>query len=695
MSDSDKEALISGIATIPYKIEVLDDEGNVEQTFTENDIISTTYEDYRYVDEDSLCIGQFVARKLTGEILGIQPSFTIENKEIRVSMGVKVGDEITWYSLGNFLITDPKLDDVKDKTTFDSMDYTKKFNKIFDPSDLEYPTTALQLAQYCCEKCGVELATTDFVNNDFVIENNQYNGTYLSEEGTTSSDVNYTYRDVIKDIGKLAYSWVRIGWDNKCYIDFNIDSEVDEYNHITTNNYYDLSIQKESFGPVNRVIIGLKDIEGENIVVEDEASIEENGVCEIRIYNNNLTYTPELREAAINGAEKLFGLMYIPVEVSTTGHPWLLGNEVIVLESLTDGITYTTIPWDRTIEYSGHIKTKLVSKANTKTETEYRTYSNEESIINTTRYVVDKHNKTIQSLIVEQTATNERVSQVIQDINSIQNLFQITGGNNLIKDSQKLLGDEGLWDYGAASRYSLFPGSNVYPMSSVYPIEYFFGEPVYVGGYDATLIGKTVSIAKLGVSNGKMSTSATNITGLIIDTMYTLSFKITNEENTSARIKLIGNGNVVYQEIFTTPRQMEEIVFSFVANTSNYVLEIQSTSTTSGFTYIYDLMLNKGDVQTWEPSAGEIVSTTLKLSQLGFQVYSTGSDIATLMTAQGFDIRRFQNGTLYEIVTTFNKEGFQSKKGILDELQVGNFEYKTVNYQGYETLVLYKKESDS
>ena len=177
--------------------------------------------------------------------------------------------------------------------------------------------------------------------------------------------------------------------------------------------------------------------------------------------------------------------------------------------------------------------------------------------------------------------------------------------------------------------------------------------------------------------------------------MYTLSFKITNEENTSARIKLIGNGNVVYQEIFTTPRQMEEIVFSFVANTSNYVLEIQSTSTTSGFTYIYDLMLNKGDVQTWEPSAGEIVSTTLKLSQLGFQVYSTGSDIATLMTAQGFDIRRFQNGTLYEIVTTFNKEGFQSKKGILAELQIGNYEYKTVNYQGYETLVLYTKESDS
>lgn len=424
MSDSDKEALISGIATIPYKIEVLDDEGNVEQTFTENDIISTTYEDYRYVDEDSLCIGQFVARVLDGEISGIQPSFTIENKEIRVSMGVKVDDEITWYSLGNFLITNPTTDDVKDKTTFKAMDYTKKFNKTFDPSDLEYPTTALQLAQYCCEKCGVELATTDFVNNDFVIENNQYASVAGSSTDITDNVGNYTYRDVMKDIGKLAYSWVRIGWDNKCYIDFNIDSEVDEYNHITTNNYYDLSVQKEKFGPVNRVIIGLKDIEGENIVVEDEASIEENGVCEIRIYDNNLTYTPELRESVIESATRLFGLTYIPLEATTTGHPWLLGKEIVIFESLNDDIVYSTIPFDRTIEYSGHIKTKLNSKAITKTETEYRNYSNTESKLNTTRYIVDKHTQTIKTVVSNVSEQNDKISQISQTVDQIES--QIT-----------------------------------------------------------------------------------------------------------------------------------------------------------------------------------------------------------------------------------------------------------------------------
>ena len=306
---------------------------------------------------------------------------------------------------------------------------------------------------------------------------------------------------------------------------------------------------------------------------------------------------------------------------------------------------------------------------------------------------IDNINNDIELLVVEQNETSERLSQTIQNVNSIQNLFQITGGNNLIKDSQLLLKDEGLWQYGDASSYALFPGSENYPSNTTYPIEYYFNEAQYVGGYDATLIGKTISVAKLGISNGKMKTTNTNITNLIVDNMYTISFKITNEENTNTKIKLIGNGSVVYEQTFNEEINMEEVVYSFVAQTSNYSLEIQSTSTTNGFVYIYDLMLNKGDVQTWEPASGELVSTVIKLSQLGVQVYSSSSEIATLMTSEGFDIRRYSNGTLYEIVTSFNKNGFISKKGILEELQINNFEYKTIKYQGYETLVLYKKES--
>lgn len=415
MNETDKQALIDGSATIPYRITIIGDTESENEVLTEYDIVNTTYEDYRYVDTATLCIGQFVARTISGELMNPNNSIIMENKEIKVELGVKTESGTNYYSLGNFLITKPSDDAVKDKTSFEAMDYTKKFNKEFDATGLTFPCTALQLAQFCCQKCGVELGSTSFTNSSFVIDSNQY------ETGDT-------FRKVMQDIGKLAYSWVRIGWDNKCYIDFSFSSTVADTNKIGTSNYYDLTVQSEKFGPVNRVVIGMSDIEGENVVLEDSTSIEQNGVCELQIMDNNLTYTPELRQQAIASANKLFGLSFVPVEINTTGHPWLLGNETVEIEKL-DGTKIKTIPFDRTIEYGGHIKTKLVSKADTKTETEYKNPGTLETAIKQTRIIVNKQEQEISQVIQQQESQTEIINSV-QD--SIDNLTEQINENIII-----------------------------------------------------------------------------------------------------------------------------------------------------------------------------------------------------------------------------------------------------------------------
>ena len=415
MNETDKQALIDGSATIPYRITILGDTESENEVLTEYDIVNTTYEDYRYVDTATLCIGQFVARTISGELMNPNNSIIMENKEIKVELGVKTESGTNYYSLGNFLITKPSDDAVKDKTSFEAMDYTKKFNKEFDATGITFPCSALQLAQYCCQKCGVELGSTSFTNSSFTIDSNQY------ETGDT-------FRKVMQDIGKLAYSWVRIGWDNKCYIDFSFSSTVADTNKIGTSNYYDLTVQSEQFGPVNRVVIGMSDIEGENVVLEDSTSIEQNGVCELQIMDNNLTYTPELRQQAITSANKLFGLSFVPVEINTTGHPWLLGNETVEIEKL-DGTKIKTIPFDRTIEYGGHIKTKLVSKADTKTETEYKNPGTLETAIKQTRIIVNKQEQEISQVIQQQESQTEIINSV-QD--SIDNLTEQINENIII-----------------------------------------------------------------------------------------------------------------------------------------------------------------------------------------------------------------------------------------------------------------------
>ena len=437
-TNADKQALIDGIATIPFRINIIQD-GSIVKTLDENSIVNIDYEDFRYVDTDSLIIGQFVARKIVGNLDKIYTDFEIEDTELELQMGVSYNDTTNYYSLGNFLVTKPTTDDVKEKTSFEALDYTKKFNTVFDGEQLTYPCTALELATECCRQAGVELATLDFANYDFEIPNNQY----------VESD---TCRKVMQDIGKLAYSWVRIGWDNKCYIDYAVSNTIDEYNVITNDNYYDLSLQKEVFGPVNRIVVGMRDVEGENVVIEDSASILENGVTELRIYDNNITYTPELRQAAISAASRLFGLTYTPLETNTTGHPWLIGSEKIQVNDMNDNSLYT-YPWDRTIVYNGHIKSKITSKADTKTETEYRNYGTIESEISKTRIIVDKQNQTIEALA--------------EQVQPISNSVSRTGSIQLTNAYEGTL--HNLEIVGSINR--LYPRTDLYPASDLYPLD--------------------------------------------------------------------------------------------------------------------------------------------------------------------------------------------------------------------------------
>ena len=465
MSDSDKQALLDGTATIPFRITILGDTEDDNVVLTESDIVNVTYEDYRYVDTATICIGQFVARDISGTIVTTNLTTPMENREIKVEMGVKTDSTTTYYSLGNFLVTLPENDDVDDTLNFEAMDYTKKFNQEFDATGLTFPCTALQLAQYCCNRCGVELATTTFTNSTFIVPNNQY------ETGDT-------YRKVMQDIGKLAYSWIRIGWDNKCYIDFSVPSTtIEDDNKITPHNYYDLTVQNEKFGPVNRVVIGMTDVEGENAYIEDGDSIATNGVCELQIMDCNITYTPELRQQAITGASRLFGLTFVPIEINTTGHPWLLGNELIEIEK-TDGTKITTIPFDRTIEYAGHIKTKLVASADTKTETEYKNPGTLETAVKQTRIIVDKQNQTITQVVENVGQYDERITQVEQDVDSIsQQVSQITDLTREVTNIGSVTtNDDATIGYAVELRIygDVMP---IYPTNDLYPSDTLFPKP--------------------------------------------------------------------------------------------------------------------------------------------------------------------------------------------------------------------------
>lgn len=418
MSDADKIALEQNTATIRCKL-IVKASGDLPQIILteDNSVKSWEYNDSRIVPDKGF-IGHFVSRTLNGELQNISSDFDIVGREIELQLGIvrpSVDDDnteddfvTTYYSLGSFLVVNPNDDDVRDSTTFETMDYAKKFNQIFDgnytdgtytnsyndlmglntpegQTPIVTPVTALWLAQYTCAQVGVTLATTTFRNYDFSIEQNPF-------------QAGESCRDVMKAIGKLAFSWVRIGWDDRCYIDFDIKdtTDVDTYDVLDNNQYFSLTKQS-TYGPINKIVVGMENIDGESAIRTDQASIVNDGEHVLYVYDNPLTNTYELRNQAIDAGVHLFGLEYTQLETETIGHPWLVGTEYIKIKDMNNNYLYT-YPFNKIIKYSGHIRGVIDSIGETEVDDTLGYESDVTKWNRKASIAVDKQNGTITQL---------------------------------------------------------------------------------------------------------------------------------------------------------------------------------------------------------------------------------------------------------------------------------------------------------
>ena len=472
ITDADKRALKDGSGVIKTRLIVKAEKNLPEIILTEEDSVKTwDINEERYVPNNGF-IGQYVARELNGELQNISDDFNIENRTIQVCMGiVQLGsrfqylstesndiivtengdmlianelpeDITTWYTLGSFIVTEPTDDEVNDNTKFNAMDYTVLLNIDFNPNyvSMTYPQsfttliakgqypTALWLAKYTCEQANLTFKSTSFTNSDFLITTNQFTG-------------GESCRDVLKAISQLAYGWCRTGWDDGVYIDepqtnsvVMLDSDTDNFNTITYDDYFSLKTQKNTFGPVNRVVIGMKDVEGENVYVEDIDSITTNGLCELDIWDNPITYTQELRESVKEQARKLLGLYYTPIETETKGDPWLKANEPLIVKDM-ENRSKQTFPLNKTIKYSGHIRTPLSSPADTLTyqstvynDSLYKNIRDVRIQVNKQDGVINIINSNVQTTSDGLSALEKRFSTEITDSYSKTEIQEIISG---------------------------------------------------------------------------------------------------------------------------------------------------------------------------------------------------------------------------------------------------------------------------
>ena len=231
----------------------------------------------------------------------------------------------------------------------------------------------------------------------------------------------------------------------------------------------------------------------------------------------------------------------------------------------------------------------------------------------------------------------QRFLDIETDVESIKNIFNITGGTNLVQNSVGYFASNNnkptMWDITSNTIYTPF-------------------------GYDGDLTGVTVSRGKLFCAKGSIKTTTNNIIALLLNKMISISFKYKNGANATSKIKIFNGSTVYFEKTFNTAvNQWTEYRFNpdtdpalanpTFLNTSNSLqISIESTNSTNnnGFE-ISDLMLNYGNPKPWELSSNEVYGAMVKLSSLGIEVTATTANTKNFMTTDGILVYRYDSKT--------------------------------------------------
>ena len=421
-------------------------------------------EDSRYVPETGF-IGQATAKKVTLTLVDNSLSTNLENKEFTLYIGADYNNQTYYINYGNFIVNEPPENDSTNGTIkIVAYDYMIKFNKNYE-DQVAYPCTLKNYLLNICSQANVELGSQNFTNDDFMVTDNQFEGKQL--------------REILQHIGKCAFSWVRIGQDNKLYLDFKVNDENANVERITIDDYKQDGYKKanEYYGAINKVTYGDSDIQGQEESVEDTPEIVEYGEKEIVINDNYFAYTTAKRQQLIQGGTVLFGLEYMPItQLDLIGFVYLDCNDIIeVFDEEENSITSRV--FSHTIKYNGAISDNIETEGISINEETYKNKNTTSASNSRTEIIVDRANKRITEVAEEVGQYDSRITKVEQDVDGIKQQVQnavdykrTVEGVTQIHLTEAMQQDALEVEIRGNKTYisELYPSEDLYPSSDLY-----------------------------------------------------------------------------------------------------------------------------------------------------------------------------------------------------------------------------------
>lgn len=212
------------------------------------------------------------------------------------------GNLIEWVRLGTFTAEKSTLSGLT--IAIQAFDHTFAFEKVYaDTSSLKYPATLKEILQDLCDCCGVVLATKEFTNMDYVVDERP-------------AEQSYSCRQMLEDISRLA----------GCFAMF------DEYGKLVLRWYDDkqrpcMNVEyPDTMWSYDVTITGIKvknALTDETVVFgEDDYVVE---MIDNRLIQNNM------EQALQNLADKTFGFTFRPFTSDINANPALEIGDAVML----------------------------------------------------------------------------------------------------------------------------------------------------------------------------------------------------------------------------------------------------------------------------------------------------------------------------------------------------------------------------
>ena len=401
------------------------------QSTTQTDKIILNGKEYKinnveYIDDtylDGNIFGTAIARQLSFEI----EACNIEKQEFEYLTGIEVNGIIQWISLGKFITQDTQESDTSGMIKVEAMDYMLKTNIVYK-SLLHYSDGTVKLydvLQEACGLAGLTLATNSITNGDFIVDSNQF------EEGTL-------VRQVIQAVAQISGTVAKIKRNNSLYL-INPNQLTSVSKVFTTHDYHNIDIKRYTH-PINTVILGMKDVEGENVTLRDETSVAQYGENKIVFNDNPFAYTEAKRTQLITALfNAIKGFEYKAYSLEGQAYPYMETLDKIQFMDI-EGNTYASYIFRFNYKSPNGLESTTEAPSITDATVKYENIMGAEEIAKRTELIVDKQNQQITSVIEnvgEQDKKIARVTQTVDELNSkISDIADIT--TSLESNSAKL-----------------------------------------------------------------------------------------------------------------------------------------------------------------------------------------------------------------------------------------------------------------